>query len=937
MPILNLQKLLDSDNITQIVSKINENFNQLSINGGGPQGKPGYQGPPGLPGLTGRIGVAGDNGENGSKIIFTESDDNWGDENGYGYPLGPSTANIAVEDYGYNVGDTWIDNNNGYFYDIIEDTTPGNYLFREHRISPVVLSSGELWEADTVSNLDNTVEQGVRNRNRYSTLSLTSLKGDDEIDGKTADYTLIASASYISQNASVLGYPRKAFKLSIDNVSGDNIISRVSDGVGDVNTHYGKTNDDLVPLMYFSNADDFDYETTSFGLFISSYTDTNNNSNKISILTLASSANESTLDQLFIKTAKTGTSKELYFQNNESGSLGDAYISLLNVDNGGVQKTNPNSLWLGISTIASADLPFPGNEHTNLFGIETRYYNANGGKINFYVNRNGTAAGKQFVMSLTEKGGLALGTNTPNSLYSPDDNTNYHRFIVKSLGSDDATLKNIVAIMPNQSGNVASVASVGEKLVFGFLNTDSKTAIIRSIVSTSTNETEDMYQKLVLQPNGDIISTDNINAVGIGQEEPTAKLHIGGNLKIDEVKDDNGNILTYNEDKEVCKAVPSVLGIVEGSGTATQVAFWDDTVDQVTNKLSGNAKLYWDNENNILGIGFKAGSTPLSLGDTLTVKGNDDTDTVVSIVHSSNSTNNKDVKLNFTNEGHNTLASIGLTSSYYNPGGDIPDLAGFTDNRLKIYGANNIELATRNTNNFGGDGGNIFIRPANIGGPNPIHTGAEGVIILERRVQMIDPAVETSTGTEVPFSDPVDFQKDVFTHHIKDVFTHHIWTGISGNPSFLNDWGTAGANMHKIIHGSKSYDRIIKFTTKDLIFFIGDDPQNTAQNPPPIFIPYIIYTRKNGLPGNSEPYSNTEWNIHEKGLYSFYGGVVNTIIPAGYEYVIAFRAHYNEVGVVDTATIGISGQFIVYEHKFGKDAGNVVIPRDTTTTTLPTQ
>lgn len=904
MPILNLQKLLDSDNITQIVSKINENFNQLSINGGGPQGKPGYQGPPGLPGLAGRIGVAGDNGENGSKIIFTESDDNWGVE--YGYSLDPSSANIAVENYGYNVGDTWIDNINGYFYDIIEDTnTPGNYLFQSHQISPAVLSSGDLWEADTSSNfLNNNKDQGVRNRNRYSTLSLTSIPSGD---GETASYSVIAS-DYSLQNASVLGYKRKAFKLSIDNVSGDNTISRVSDGFSDnIDTHYGKTNNDLVPLMYFSNADDFADETgtTSFGLFISSYADTNNN--KISILTLASSANESTLDQLFIKTAKTGTSKELYFQNNETDEQGDAYISLLNVDNEGNQKPDPNSLWLGISTIASAGLPFPGNEHTNLFGIETRYY-GNGGKINFYVNDTGIATGKHFVMSLTENGGLALGTNTPNSSYSSGDNTNYHRFIVKSLGSDDRELRNIAAIMPNQSGNVASV---GEKLVFGFL--DSETAIIRSIVSTDIVEMNDTYQKLVLQPNGAILPENNINAVGIGQVDPEAKLHIGGNLKIDVVNDGNGNILTYNEDKEVCKAVPSVLGLVEGSGTATQVAFWDGTLDQPTNRLSGKSKLYWDNENNSLGIG----STPSS-PDTLTVKGKDDTDTVVSIVHSSNSNSNKDVKLNFTNESNNALASIGLTSSY-NPAGDIPNLTGFTINRLKIYGLN-IELATKNANNFGGDGGNIFIRPANAGDSSPFFHSAEGVIILERRVQMIDPAVLKSTGTAV----------ETENIHFESNYNNHIWTGIDGEPSFLNDWGVLGANMDKIIHRSKSYDRLIKFTTSILGFFINNIGYT------PIFIHYIIYTRKNGLTGSSAPYTNnnTEWNIHEKGLYSFDGGVVNTIIPAGYEYAIAFIAHNNEVGADDTDTIGIAGQFIVYEHKFGKDPGNVVIPHSTPITPM---
>jgi len=67
---LNLKSLLAGDNVSQVVEKINYNFQQIVLNGGGPQGDPGFIGPPGIPGPEGPIGLTGPHGPTGSYIYL---------------------------------------------------------------------------------------------------------------------------------------------------------------------------------------------------------------------------------------------------------------------------------------------------------------------------------------------------------------------------------------------------------------------------------------------------------------------------------------------------------------------------------------------------------------------------------------------------------------------------------------------------------------------------------------------------------------------------------------------------------------------------------------------------------------------------------------------------------------------------------------------------
>lgn len=63
---ITLQQLLESDSLSTIVAKLNQNFQTISVSNGGPQGIRGTQGIPGLPGRLGPTGVTGPVGPTGT-------------------------------------------------------------------------------------------------------------------------------------------------------------------------------------------------------------------------------------------------------------------------------------------------------------------------------------------------------------------------------------------------------------------------------------------------------------------------------------------------------------------------------------------------------------------------------------------------------------------------------------------------------------------------------------------------------------------------------------------------------------------------------------------------------------------------------------------------------------------------------------------------------
>jgi len=66
---LNLKQILSGDNLSTVVDKLNYNFDQIILNGGGPQGLRGIIGAPGLPGAQGIQGKTGPTGPRGNYIF----------------------------------------------------------------------------------------------------------------------------------------------------------------------------------------------------------------------------------------------------------------------------------------------------------------------------------------------------------------------------------------------------------------------------------------------------------------------------------------------------------------------------------------------------------------------------------------------------------------------------------------------------------------------------------------------------------------------------------------------------------------------------------------------------------------------------------------------------------------------------------------------------
>lgn len=93
---LNMQQILSGDNLSTVVEKLNYNFNQIVLNGGGPQGLKGIIGAPGLPGVQGLQGLSGPIGEDGTHIYADGASPG-------NYPFGtggeilPRTGDVFVE------------------------------------------------------------------------------------------------------------------------------------------------------------------------------------------------------------------------------------------------------------------------------------------------------------------------------------------------------------------------------------------------------------------------------------------------------------------------------------------------------------------------------------------------------------------------------------------------------------------------------------------------------------------------------------------------------------------------------------------------------------------------------------------------------------------------------------------------------------------------
>jgi hypothetical protein len=99
--------------------------------------------------------------------------------------------------------------------------------------------------------------------------------------------------------------------------------------------------------------------------------------------------------------------------------------------------------------------------------------------------------------------------------------------------------------------------------------------------------------------------------VGIGTTAPAQKLHVDGSIRQTAVL---SSLLKTNASGDLIAAVAGtdyqtpITNPVTGTGTATQVAFWNST-----SSISGDSNLYWDNTNKFLGIGTSSPTKALDV------------------------------------------------------------------------------------------------------------------------------------------------------------------------------------------------------------------------------------------------------------------------------------------------------------------------------------
>lgn len=666
MPQLNLQQLLKGEALGTIIEKINENFSQLSINGGGPQGKKGFQGPPGLPGLRGLSGPTGDNGSSGIKVTLVPEDENWG--NLYeGQTSGAVSANAAIDE-GFSVGDIWIDNNTGYFYVIVEDT-PGNYLFEPYPLSASVLSS-DIWSPDNQSAQSNIRFNGIRNSNRFATISLTA-------EQSTVPGSQTAATQEFNENdqlyQEIYGFSRSSFKLSIDNVQADvplgGTYERFTEAydTGSIpQLPFNISGDDISPIVYYGAVKNA--ALGSFGLLLSKLPDED-----IKYLILSGGDKASTPSHILNDTDYLGTTgSHIYLS---PGNTADRNISATYLNNTGNSEVD-TSFWFNfVSQADSSESPRPGtNDFLNKGGIQLQKFGTNL-SISLWTN-DSISSGPDHVLKATHDGKVYIGefdTDVPGSILSVRGN----------LG-------------------------VGED-----------------------------YFNIPAPVNGAIIQGDT----GVGTFVPTAKLHVGGNLKVDAVINLPGHFLTWNSGTSLVTHRTAAetrldIGAVGGSGEATQVAYWNSP-----NTLAGEDNLWWDPTNGRLGIGTNSPTQRLHVngGDILLSGGG-----LRQILSSTpllirTTTNNQGIEINTGNIETGEPNQVDGTDKIVIRGRSV-DSDGVG---IYIYTAEPPAAVSTEVQR-----GDIKIRPGNLP-PNATVVSNAGVIVLERRVQVLEPSLEDSAAVGV--------------------------------------------------------------------------------------------------------------------------------------------------------------------------------------------
>ena len=386
---INLQKILSSDNSFITIEKLNRNFQQISTAGGGPIGLPGFQGFPGLPSKDGNTGSKGDTGDTGTRfIVFSNA------EVGDFPPTNLTPAQALLNSH--KEGDAWYNTDTNTYYILYEFDSPHwDTRVLTFTVDELILKKSQPSGLSGVEHafFDNSYF-GLNNPESPNTdivfnttfaISSYLIKESETVD-----------AIYALQNfaAPVNGaWNRAQFKLNLDQIhNASQSSSSLSTGLygGSIKT------DEFTPILYLGEYKNAVDSLTNFGIL--SYTNPIGNK-----------------EQIFSIQGNASLNSEFYFAGSKIWSDGDFISSWRSAagypnKNFGAVFTDTNSagtVWFGSLNYGTIANPLPFETMTRNSGmLISKAYSSgfNITNLDFYTSSNVSTGQRTQALTINENG-----------------------------------------------------------------------------------------------------------------------------------------------------------------------------------------------------------------------------------------------------------------------------------------------------------------------------------------------------------------------------------------------------------------------------------------------------------------------------------------------------------------------------------------------------
>jgi hypothetical protein len=606
---LNLKKINSSDNIGDLIDKLNYNFNLLDSLVS-TRGEIGLQGIPGQPGLRGEKGEKGDAFYTGKNVVFVNHVPNWGISYGSNTILTSANNNAdnAIAD-GFKPGDIFIDLQNNVFYDIIENSSnPGHYIFDIHSLNySLLINNSNIFIQDTVYNKTHSTNEGARLSSQYATLSLTSFTNTSPPNDSATYNDLITS--YGLKNNPIFGWQRYNFKLSLDNSKDPSIVRSSNTSPNKYLFNLNQSN--TVPLQYFGLNNPSYAQTGNVGIFLDLMTSGSNSLYDIFSIVNSRPQDGSIFYFDFYKYLFKGNEKSFFIDLDGTNDFNVFKTGVLDLLNDYNESSKHNKLSVGFTKKPASGIITPTNDTNNIFGIDFNLLKTSSNKLSITEFYYFDGSNKKYSFSLNPDGGITVNdkkdipapgftitTNVLNKIQANDGTA----FLIKSLNS--SSNNKILSLSDFQLNNTTKIRE-GNHLTFGIIN--NKGSIFSKTVDSNLNN---LHNDIIIQPNTgtdylNLTTDSDINTkakVSIGENNPTnSRFTISGNTVIGSNTYTNSPIINNPYGLRVDNKI-SISGL--------QTSIINDTVDRfgiqknsiklyIGNNYSNSSKP-WFNKNSFI-------------------------------------------------------------------------------------------------------------------------------------------------------------------------------------------------------------------------------------------------------------------------------------------------------------------------------------------------